>query len=350
MVEICEKYLSWYEKGFGCFKRPFRLENNVCIAEAISGTERCGESKFSDFCIFNSYSLTNVMRKNEYMEAWLSEAEQETLPTAEFIATMREYYKKLMTHNNALTSCLDVAFETACLFPNSNSSIYGEVKLTMIIDVTKHDIDNYIKLFTRRAYLMNYNMIDFTKSDIKPLTTNDNTSDCTYLEMWFEALYQKGVGISVSNYAYHVTTKNAAKKILAGGLTSRNTNLAGFKYPDRVYMFIDPEKAEAASDFYARRSKKRNKWYIDPDHLKKMPKAEIDKLVEQFKDFQAGNTAGGLVVDDRKFVILQIDLSKIGDVKLYRDYMMPFENEFIAAYSYKPIPAKAISCFKEITV
>lgn len=150
-----------------------------------------------------------------------------------------------------------------------------------------------------------------------------------------------------------MTTKNAAKKILAGGLTPRNANLVGFKYPDRVYMLIDPEKAEAASDFYARRSKKRNKWYIDPDHLKKMPKAEVDKLVKQFKDFQTGNTAGGLVVDDRKFVILQIDLSKIGDVKLYRDYMMNFETSSLprirtSLYQRRRFHASRKSSFKDV--
>lgn len=58
-------------------------------------------------------------------------------------------------------------------------------------------------------------------------------------------------------------------------MTPRNTNLVGFKYPDRVYFFIDKTDVELMATGYALLSKKKNKVFIDKKRLEKMAKSEL---------------------------------------------------------------------------
>lgn len=104
------------------------------------------------------------MRMLEHDVVWLSEAERETVPTKDFIADMVALYKKMMCHIPIIVDNIDISFDAECRHPNDSKSIYGEVVLSMVVDTSKHSIKHYAEMFTRRAYLLNYNMVDFNSS------------------------------------------------------------------------------------------------------------------------------------------------------------------------------------------
>lgn len=351
-MNINEAYLKFYCKDFGCRVGAFKLSNDECIKAAVAGTKSISmkHDVHKDICIFNPFSLTNVMRKMEHDVAWMSEADAKTVPTKDFIDEMISFYKKMFSYCKACVDAVDDDFDVECLYPNADRSIYGEVKFSFLIDLSKHDVDHYVRAMVRRAYLMNYNMLDFEVSRPKKIIYDGAEVECVLLIIRFEAAYQDGVAIGFDRYAYHVTTKNAADKIMSRGILPKNCNLQGFRYPDRVYVFVSTKSIGRDAPVYAMMSGKKNKTFLNNDYLKTLPKDEVEKLIDEFKSLQCTGSSDGIVIDDRKFVILQIDLSKVGDIKFYRDYATKFDREYVAAYTYKPIPAKAITCYREIYV
>ncbi len=141
----------------------------------------------------------------------------------------------------------------------------------------------------------------------------------------------------IGKYVYHVTAKNNAKKILKSGLLPRNSNEHGFKYPNRTYVFIDAEKAFNLGKHYAAASKKQNKKFISS--------VDVNSLMKSY--FVLTKKTNGVVVDSREFIVLQIDLDKVGNVKFYRDNTFEISGEFVAAYTEQPIGPKAISVVDE---
>jgi len=349
-MKLDEAYLKFYRKDFGHLTFPYKLDNSACIREAVLKTGSM-ESKLSDenVCVFNPFSLTNVMRKLEHGIAYVSESEKKTLSTKELISTMRSFYAKLMSHNKMVQDSLDSSFEAECFLPDKAHKTYGIVKMSFIIDLSKHDASYYVDAFTRRAHLMNYNMVDYDMVEPQQMDWNGETYECTLLTMQFEAACHGSIDLGADRYVYHITTANAARKIMSSGLLPRNTNLKGFRYPDRVYVFIDTEDVEKLAKGYAILSGKMNKAHLDDEHLKKLPADEVESMVEEYKDIQQG-FSNGLVVDDRKFVLMQIDLEKAGDLKLYQDTSSVYDGKYIAAYTCQPIPANAITCCREVQV
>lgn len=299
-----------------------------CVKHAGTGKTR------PDVCVFNPRSLSNLMRAKDSGVRYLDEAERETRPTGEFKAALEKICRVNMKKTDPSPGLFRHVFDFIKYDPDGSNRIFGNCMLGFTFDITDFGIEYWLKKLGVQAYLMGYNI-----SHVKLYRPMGQANGRKYQKavVQFEASYFND-NLKLGDFVYHVTTKNAAKKIVDGkrGLLPANGNLKGFRYPPRVYCFRDDTELLRK---YAKLSLKTNAAFVRPG------KADMEDFMDLAK---ASN--GGRVVDTREFTCLKVDLSKAGDIRFYRDNLMNVGGEFPAVYTDSPIPARAISRYFEFTV
>lgn len=342
-MNINEEYLKFYMKKTPCLHLRYKLVNDSWIDYVFKKfVDVTSSLNKNSLCIFNPFSLTNVMRDNESDKAYVDESEK---VTASFNALVEILFR---LHSSYSKGCAPIEANIkssrqvfAAEYPNDDNSVYGLVGFSFVFDTSSKPAEYYAKILSKRANLLNYNVVDFNiESENQKVSFNGKQYTLSQFDIQFEATYQDKVDLKLGRYVYHVTTKNNATKILKQGLLPKNTNSYGFRYPDRVYVFVDSHYASNLAVPYASNSKKRNAKFIRD--------VNVDSLVKSYEILM--KKLDGTVVDSREFAILKIDLEKIGNVKLYRDNTFEVGGDFVAAYTKQAIPPFAIRIEKEFTI
>lgn len=335
-MKINEHYLDFYMKKRPCLHLPFKLVNDRWIDLFF---EKLDENKSSltkkSLCIFNPFSLTNILRCNENDKAFVDESKKTTASYEKLENDLFSFHDKISENCPIIVDNIASTRSVyAKEYPNDDNSVFGLVGFEFVFDTSKKPAEYYAKILARKANLLNYNIVDFNVEDEdQKIEYDGKTYVLSRFDIQFEATYQDKIDLKIDKYVYHVTTKNNAEKILEKGLLPNNANMHGFKYPNRIYVFVDINHTLDLASPYASSSKKKNKKFIKNDELHKLVSSYeilIDKL-------------NGKVVDTKEFSILKIDLNKAGNIKLYRDNTFEIDGEFVAAYSEQAIPPKAIS-------
>lgn len=342
-MKINETYLKYYMKKPSCLHLPYKLVNDAHIDLVFAKLEE-GHSSLAKncICVFNPFSLTNIIRDNESHKAFVDESEK---TTASFEKLKAELFRM---HENCSKRCpiimdnLDASQQVfAAEYPNNDSSVYGLVGFEFIFDTSLHPAAYYAKMLAKKANMLNYNVVDFNlDSEDQNVEKDGKIFKLSRFDIQFEAAYQDKIDLKLGRYVYHVTTKNNAGKILKGGLLPSNKNSHGFNYPPRIYTFVDIISTLHLAEPYASASKKHNKKFI--------ANADASKLVDLYKTLMKKEC--GVVVDTREFSILQIDLEKIGNVKFYRDNTFEVDGKFAAVYTEQAIKPDAIAKMQDFVL
>ena len=116
-------------------------------------------------------------------------------------------------------------FQINC--PNDDRTIYGHILLMVVLNYLNKEInDILINSFNACGYTLGktFNRID------------NNGNKCVVFQ--FEPKFQINVtNPNMGDFLYHVTTANAAKKIMQQGFCPSNRTKNGFKYDSRCYFF-----------------------------------------------------------------------------------------------------------------
>lgn len=342
-MKINESYLKFYMKQNPCLHMPYKLVNDKWIDYVFKKlSEGVSSLKKNTLCIFNPFSLTNVIRENESNKAFVDESEKVTAPFNRLVDELFKIHDSYSKGCAPIEANLDASRQVfAAEYPNNDKSTYGLVGFSFAFDTSSKPTEYYAKILAKRANMLNYNVVDFNiEAENENVVFNGEKYVLSKFDIQFEATYQDKVDLKIGRYVYHVTTKNNAMKILKHGLLPKNTNSYGFKYPDRVYVFVDVQYASNLAVPYASSSKKKNAKFIkdiDVEELAKSYEVLMKKL-------------NGTVIDSREFAVLKIDLEKVGNVKLYRDNTFEIDGCFVAAYTEQAIPPAAISIAEEFTV
>lgn len=334
-----KKYIDFYHKSFRSLRLPYKFTNDNQLMFAISNSAKIPSSLACNLlCVYNPFSLSNVIRRTECNRMYLTESEKVTAPTNKLKAELFRLHKSLTSKSREISSNIAQAQELSTAeYPNSDKSVYGLVVFTFLLDVKFHTMEYYMNMLSRKADLLNYNYIDHQVTDASP---NNTANSLQWLQIEFEATYQDKVRLDLSDYVYHVTTKNAADKIIKHGLLPCNKNSNGFHYNDRVYVFTKTAMQASVPKAYIGSVKKPNKKFLTY--------AECEKLVKSYIELE--RKENGIVVDSREFTILQIDMCKLSNVKFYRDNTFELNGMFMAAFTEQPIKPNAISRLEDFTL
>lgn len=179
--------------------------------------------------------------------------------------------------------------------PNDDGTIYGNVIISIYLDDLSSELDSLlINSFRTCGYHLGatFNRVD------------GNGMSCVVYQ--FEPMFQTNMANpTIGKYLYHVTTENAARKILKYGMSPSNRTKNGFKYTNRNYFFTIYD--EDLFEEYMIEAKKIN--------IKGKNKFNYD------------------------FKVLTIDTDKTQNLELYTD---PNFGNKIAVFTYNNIPPTAI--------
>lgn len=179
--------------------------------------------------------------------------------------------------------------------PNDDGSIYGTIIITIHLVNLSSDFDSLlINSFRTCGYRLGatFNRVD------------DDGMSCVVYQ--FEPMFQTNMhNPTIGKYLYHVTTENAAIKILKYGMSPSNRTKNGFKYTNRNYFFTIYD----------------------------------EELFEEYMHEASKINIKGKNEFDYNFKVLTIDTDKIQNLELYTD--PNFDNK-IAVFTYNNIPPTAI--------
>lgn len=285
-------------------------------------------------CVFNYNSLANYIRLNESKYVYLDESKIVTKPTKELEDKLLSFYENEFKSSAYISENL----EKCTMFQNEypvNGGIYGNVIFSAVVDFAVMSIKEFINKVSRVANLFGYNYVnsDILTANAQMTSSNGTICNCGSMFVQFEASYVDGTSLIVGNSIYHVTTKNAVRKILSQrkGLLPNSTSEHDFSYPNRVYCFVNlPNNLHVK---YASNSSKVNRKFISNEDLKKCATNMYDLLCKK---------ASGKVFNTHEFSLLKIDTSKLKDVIFYRDNMFELSGNFVAIYTMQGIPPDAI--------
>lgn len=214
MSIVDKKYIDFYSKDPHAFRFPFKpIANDLNIAHAISMTVKLpfGLNRKS-ICVYNPFSLSNVIRRNEQHRIYLNEAEKVTAPTSELKEALFAFHKSLSRNNPLITANLHQRQNMYDMeYPNANKSVYGLMMFEFVFDVSQHNAKYYVELLARKADLLNYNYVDYSADSPHDIEFNGKTYTCARVWIQFEASYQDKVRLDLADYAYHVTTKKCRR-------------------------------------------------------------------------------------------------------------------------------------------
>lgn len=184
-------------------------------------------------------------------------------------------------------------FQIDC--PNDDGTIYGHIRLMVVFNYLNREInDILINSFNASGYHLGktFNRVDA------------NGEKCIVFQ--FEPKFQTNVtNPNIGTLLYHVTTANAARKIMQQGFCPSNRTKNGFKYGGRCYFFTVYDKS------------------LFVNYMNEATK----------KNITGKNTF------NYDFEIITIDRRRIKDVDFFTD---PNFGRKIAVFTYSNIPPSAI--------
>lgn len=180
--------------------------------------------------------------------------------------------------------------------PNDDNSIYGHIRLMIYRNYLNKEIDDTLK---HEFDVCGYHLgITLNRIDA-------NGNPCVVYQ--FEPKFQTNVtNTNIAQYLYHVTTENAAKKIMRQGFCPANRTNNGFMYDGRCYFFTVFNK-NLFANYMAQANKKNN----------------------------IGNGKF-----NNNYKIITIDRNKLRDTTFFTD---PNFGNKIAVFTYSNIPPTAIT-------
>lgn len=286
----------------------------------------------------------NYIRLNESSKLYLSESEQKTEPTEKFILRICRLYTNEFKKNAFIDGNFEKCFNVKMC--QQEGDVYGTLMFSCVVDTQIVSVSKFVDMFVRFANVYGYNCVDYAVTT--PSTLVNVAPNVSYhfakVSIQLEALYIDGTSVIVGDYIYHVTTANAAEKIINQhrGLVPYNKCKNGFNYDARIYCFTD--MTGNIDKEYAKMSGKQNIVFLRKDH-----KFFTPQVLNMLKVLSMKND--GAVIDLKKFVVLQIDTSKLVDMKFYRDNATTNAKEdLIAIYTLQNIPYQAISAIKTFVI
>ena len=345
MMKVNEKYLSFYKKRPFPMKLPYKLTNEKNIDIAFSKTS---ESKLQQdninpahsFCVYNPFSVVNIIRENEHDTAYVDESEKETASTDKLKNELMELHKKLSKDCKFILDNYSKSFELYGKFPVDNDIKFGVVYVDVVCDVEARSIKDYIKLFSNEADHLGYNFVDYEFGRACNVQYDGETYKCQKIIVQLEASYVDPL-ISKGDILYHMMPKSYLTRVIdkKQGLVASNKNSMGLSYPSRVYCFID--RNDELKKEFARATKKRSLKFIKSDSIK----TELKDYYMKLQDKQDGQ-----LFDSKEFVILSIDTAKLGNVRFYLDCMFNINDKFVAVYTTSNIPYNALTTVGEFHI
>ena len=149
--------------------------------------------------------------------------------------------------------------------------------------------------------------------------------DVVLLSMMFEARFTKSF-VNVGRHLWHLTPASNEPKIFKQGLVPKSKSANGkiqLGHPDRVYLFTTDDMNVLTQ--FVRQAAKQSK-----------------KFDKQLGDLSKEN----------KYAVIEVDVSKVKSLKLYRDPMFKNlasdddEEENVAVFTYNNIPPEALKVVK----
>lgn len=228
-----------------------------------------------------------VNKKNEVSSSDVNEGLIKTYPTKKTLSFVCDRLNKKRVPIRPTDFSL--------LSPNDDGTIYGNVIISIYLDDLSSEIDSLlINSFKACGYYLSAtsNRID------------DDGMSCVVYQ--FEPTFQTNISNpTIGRYLYHITTENAARKILKYGMSPSNRTKNGFKYTNRNYFFTIYNEG----------------------------------LFEEYMDEAKKINIKGKNKFDYNFKVLTIDTDKTPNLELYTD--PNFDNK-IAVFTYNNIPPTAI--------
>ena len=325
-LEIKRKdYIDFYSKSLNASLKSYNLMYDDLISESVQSTIL--ENIFpNSYCVYNSNSLTNTIRRKQCKYIYLNEIDKQTKNTDELTYQIMKLYKPEFNRLKLQDKELNDVFQIYTYDIDDTGEIAGNVTYSMLMP-NREITEKYVKVFSRAAYLYGYNYMDHRINDFKV----DNELVIKF-QIDFEATYFSS-NVKFGDILYHVTPESNAAKILKYGLIAGNKNSQGFHYDSRVFCFVDKYKHVAKQ--YASVAGKQSKKFIQSK--------DLAKELKNSYDFLQKNT-NGILVNTHRFALLAIDTAKLKDMKFYRDNTFDDgEGNFFAVYTIQNIKPEAIS-------
>ena len=337
-MKLNQQYLDFFCKS-NYVKMPYKLSDEKSIIESISNTivANANLSKKS-LCMFNSSSLLNTIRLNECNHAYINESEKTSKPSIALDDSLKRMYLSKVNKSRLIASNINKCYMFDAFDKDPNSDVYGNILVTCLVDINICKPIDLIKSLSIKADMLGYSYVDYEIENETTIIDNNEKFICCWLKIQFEALYISP-NLKYGDKLYHVTTKNIANKIMSKkiGLTPRNNNSYEFSYSPRIYCFID--KSRELQKQYATVSGKQNKKFLTLDNY---------DSIANFAILQAKKT--GILVDTKEFSILEIDTTKLNNVKFYRDNTFEIDGNFVAVYTSQNIPFYALTEIETFTI
>lgn len=200
---------------------------------------------------------------------YLDESKTVTKPTKELEDKLLSFYKNEFESSTYISE----NFKNCTMFTNEypvKDGIYGSVIFTAAVDLNVMSIKDFVNKVARIANLFGYNYVnsDTLVANAPMKSSNGIICNCGSVFVQFEASYVDGTSLIVGDCIYHVTTRNAARKILTQrkGLLPNSTSEHNFSYPNQVYCFVNlPDNLYVR---YAEASDKIDRKFISNGDLK----------------------------------------------------------------------------------
>lgn len=150
-------------KRVPCLHLPFKLVNDRQIDMVFEKLAENGSAlSRKSLCLFNAYSLTNIIRDCEAGKAFVDESEKTTAPFKDLKAGLFKLHYACVKNCPAIVENISVAQSVyAAEYPNADGSVFGLLGFSFVFDTSEHSAEWYGKLLSRKANTLNYNVVDF---------------------------------------------------------------------------------------------------------------------------------------------------------------------------------------------
>lgn len=246
MTQLQQLQLDAYHKYYKKSPICMQLQNRGCsIVKAYDmkfDREFISKCIEPEQCLNYPNSFVEVIRENEQLKSYIDEGLIETYSLENTVKWHQYQCKKHLTRNQLKSKAVFKHNQPAQLiwkeynFINydKNSRIAGILSFYIPVNDTT-DITKLVDDVTSWHNVTGY---DLSEHSILKLD-DENGQEVEVLKLTFEARFFKK-DIQLTDWLFHVTDLNAAKKIVDKGIVPKSKNNI-FKYNDRVYLFNDTE-------------------------------------------------------------------------------------------------------------
>ena len=243
-----DAYNKYYKKSTICMQ----LQNRGCsIVKAYDmkfDREFITECIEPEQCLNYPNSFVEVIRKNEQLKSYIDEGLIETYQLENTVKWHQQQCKKHLTKKQLESKAIFkhgqqsqlVWKEYSFVNYDKNSRIAGILSFYIPVN----DTTDITKLVDDVSSWHNVTGYDLSEHSILKLD-DENGQEVEVLKLTFEARFFKK-DVQLTDWLFHVTDLNAAKKIVDKGIVPKSKNSI-FKYNDRVYLFNNTEPMQIVS-------------------------------------------------------------------------------------------------------